>query len=68
MDFETIWYEYTPYLYAIAGIVSILHIGSIIGISFGLVLIAGSGLIIIMRFNARRKQSNHREQQTSGAR
>ena len=61
MDFETMWYEYTPYLYAIAGIVSILYIGSIIGISFGVLLVGGSGLIIAMRVNYRRKQSDKNE-------
>jgi Flp pilus assembly protein TadB len=63
MDFEAMWYEYTPYLYAIAGIMSILHIGSIIGISFGLVLIAGAGFIIVTRLSYRRKQSDKSERQ-----
>ena len=67
MDFETMWYEYTPYLYAIAGIVSILYIGSIIGISFGVLLVAGSGLIIAMRVNYRRKQSDKNERLMSSS-
>ncbi len=67
MDFETIWYEYTPYLYAIAGIMSILHIGSIIGISFGLLLIAGAGLIIIMRLKYRKRQFEKSKQQISAS-
>ncbi|OGB27245.1 MAG: hypothetical protein A3I66_10020 [Burkholderiales bacterium RIFCSPLOWO2_02_FULL_57_36] len=61
MDFETIWYEYTPYLYAIAGIMSILHIGSVIGICFGLLLIVAAGLIIWLRHNYRRSQSDKNE-------
>ena len=68
MDFETMWYEYTPYLYAIAGIISILYVGSIIGISLGVLLVAGSGSVIIMRVNYRRKQSAKVERQISGSR
>jgi ABC-type polysaccharide transport system permease subunit len=58
MDFESIWYEYTPYLYAIAGIMSILHIGSIIGTSFGLALLVAAGFIIRVRHNYRKAQSD----------
>ena len=61
MDFETIWYEYTPYLYAIAGIMSILHIGSVIGICFGLLLVAAGALIIRKRHNYRKSQSGKHE-------
>jgi hypothetical protein len=68
MDFETIWYEYTPYIYAVAGIMSILQIGSLIGISFGLLLIAAAGLIIRMRHNYRKAQSGKNKQQMSGFR
>lgn len=68
MDFETIWYEYTPYIYAIAGIMSILQIGSIIGIAFGVALIAAAGVIIIKRLSYRRRQSNKSERQMSGSR
>lgn len=63
MDFEAIWYEYTPYLYAIVGILSILHIGSVIGICFGLFLVISAGLIILLRHNYRRSQSGKRKHQ-----
>lgn len=61
MDFETIWYEYTPYLYAIAGIIFILHVGSVIGICFGLLLVVAAGLIIFLRHNYRKSQSGQKE-------
>jgi UPF0716 family protein affecting phage T7 exclusion len=68
MDFETIWYEYTPYIYAIAGIMSILQIGSIIGIAFGIALIAAAGVIFIKRVNYRKRQSKKNERQMSSSR
>jgi hypothetical protein len=61
VDFETIWYEYTPYLYAIAGIMFILHIGSVIGICFGLLLVAAAGVIIFRRHNYRKSQSSRKQ-------
>lgn len=68
MDIETIWYEYTPYLYAIVGIVSILHIGSLIGICFGLLLIVAAGLIILVRHNYRKSQSGEKERRIASFR
>jgi UPF0716 family protein affecting phage T7 exclusion len=61
MDFEAIWYEYTPYLYAIAGIMSILHIGSIIGVSFGLALVAAAAFIFHRRHSYRKARSSKDE-------
>lgn len=68
MDFETLWYEYTPYLYAIAGVMSILHIGSVIGISFGLILVAVAVLILRARHNYRKSQSGKNEHHLRSAR
>jgi hypothetical protein len=68
MDFEAIWYEYTPYIYAVAGIMSILQIGSIIGIAFGIALIAAAGVIIIKRVSYRKRQADKSERQMSGSR
>jgi Flp pilus assembly protein TadB len=68
MDFEAIWYEYTPYIYAVAGIMSILQIGSIIGIAFGIALIAAAGVIFIKRVNYRKRQSKKNERQMSSSR
>jgi hypothetical protein len=53
MDGETIWYEYAPYLYAVAGLVSISQIGSVMGISCGLLLLASACLILVRRWNYR---------------
>lgn len=61
MDIETIWYEYTPYLYVVVGIMSVLHIGSLIGTCFGLLLVAAAGLIIFKRHNYRKLHSDKKE-------
>jgi hypothetical protein len=66
MDFEAIWYEYTPYLYAIAGIMSILYIGSLIGTAFGLALIVAAGFIFRMRFKYRKTKPDKNERRMAG--
>jgi hypothetical protein len=58
MDSETIWYEYAPYLYAIAGLVSISQIGSVMGISCGLLLLGSACLILVLRWNYRSSQKD----------
>lgn len=67
MDIEKLWYEYTPYLYAIAGVMSILHIGSVIGISFGLALVAVAVLILRARYHHRKSQADKNEHQLRSA-
>jgi hypothetical protein len=53
MDSETIWYEFSPYLYAIAGIVVLEEIGSIAGTCAGLILLAGAARVLLMRWSRR---------------
>lgn len=55
MDLETLWYEFSPYLYAVAGVASILSTRSTVGIVSGLLLLAASGTILRLRWNYRRK-------------
>jgi hypothetical protein len=50
MDLETIWYEYAPYLYIIAGIIAIEEVGSTLGICIGAALIAGAGAVLVPRW------------------
>lgn len=68
MDFETLWYEYTPYLYAIAGIMSILYIGSVIGVMFGLFLVVAAVVIIGARHKYRKSQADKNEHQLTSVR
>jgi hypothetical protein len=53
MDLETIWYEYAPYLYATAGIVTIDQIGSAFGICVGALLLGGAAVVLMLRWNHR---------------
>lgn len=54
MDFETIWYEYTPHIYAVAAAVAIFHIGSVVGIATGIFLAGASCVIFKMRRDYRK--------------
>jgi hypothetical protein len=40
MNIEAIWYEYSPFVYATAGIFSVSNYGSIIPVVSGVLLIA----------------------------
>lgn len=62
MDFETIWYEYTPHIYAVAAAVAIFHIGSVAGIVAG-VFLAGTSCVI---FKKRRDYRKARAQRNDG--
>jgi ABC-type phosphate/phosphonate transport system permease subunit len=53
MDFEALWYEYAPYLYAIAGIVMIDQIGSAFGICLGALLLFLAASTLVRRWSHR---------------
>lgn len=55
MDLETLWYECSPYVYAIAGIVSILNLKSGLSIVSGVLLLGASATILRLRWVNRRK-------------
>ena len=55
MDVETIWYEFSPYLYAAAGVVSLLNFKSALSVFSGVLLLAASTTILRMRWVHRRK-------------
>lgn len=54
MDLETMWYEFSPYIYAIAGVVSILNLKSGLSITSGMLLIGAAATIIRLRWINRR--------------
>ncbi len=55
MDLETLWYEFSPYVYAIAGVLSILNLKSGLSITSGVLLLAASATILRLRWVHRRK-------------
>jgi hypothetical protein len=55
MDIETLWYEFSPYVYAIAGVVSILNLKSGLSIVSGVLLLGASATILRLRWVHRRK-------------
>lgn len=67
MDFETIWYEYAPYLYAIAGIIVIQEIGAVLGICLGAAMLTGAARVLVLRWNHRRLQQRFTQVRESGA-
>lgn len=57
MNIEAIWYEYSPFVYATAGIFSVSNYGSIISIVSGFLLIAAALTILRMRWVYRKKRA-----------
>jgi hypothetical protein len=64
MDWETVWYEYAPYLYAIAGIVTIDQIGSTLGVCLGVLLLGGATLVLALRWTHRLVRGRKRNVKT----
>ncbi|CAN5374434.1 hypothetical protein BH11PSE11_BH11PSE11_32120 [soil metagenome] len=63
MKLEPIWYEYSPYLYAVAGVVSISNYPSYISIGCGVLLLIASGTILRMRLMYRRNKALEHERE-----
>jgi uncharacterized membrane protein HdeD (DUF308 family) len=55
MDIEKLWYEFSPYLYAIAGVISIFNPGTYLSIILGVLLIAFAVAALGMRWVYRKK-------------
>lgn len=55
MDLESIWYEFSPYLYALAGAVSVLTTNSKLSVFSGILLLAASATILRLRWLHRHK-------------
>ena len=55
MDLETMWYEFSPYVYAIAGVMSILNLKSGLSITSGMLLLGAAVTILRLRWINRRE-------------
>ncbi len=55
MDFETIWYEVSPYIYTFAGVFSAFAADVQIGKLSGLLLLIAALTIIRLRWRSRRR-------------
>lgn len=54
MNLEAIWYEYSPYVYAAAGAISISNVHTAIGLISGVMLLIAAATILRMRWMYRR--------------
>lgn len=61
MKIEAIWYEYSPYLYAVGGVVSVSNFRSYISIISGVMLLIASATILRMRWIYRKNVVLQRE-------
>lgn len=61
MNIEETWYEGSPYVYAVAGTVSLSNYGSYIAIASGVMLLVASGTILKLRWTYRGKQGEQRD-------
>lgn len=61
MSIEATWYEYSPYLYTVGGLVSISNNGSYISIISGVMLLVASVTIFRMRWIYRKNALLQRE-------
>ena len=55
MDYETIWYEISPYVYTLAGICSAMAADVRLGKLSGLLLLVAALTIIRLRWRSRHK-------------
>jgi hypothetical protein len=60
---EPIWYEYSPYVYAVGGMFSLSNYGSYIAIGSGVLLIGASATILRMRLVYRRNRAEQLERE-----
>lgn len=57
MDFEWLWYEFSPYLYTVVGSLAAFSDSSI-GSFSGVLLLAASGTVMRLRWVYRRKEDS----------
>jgi hypothetical protein len=55
MDLETVWYEVSPYLYTVAGLLTLLFSRAPISIASGILLLAAGATILRMRWKNRNR-------------
>lgn len=56
MDLETCWYEFSPYLYVVVGLISIFYSSTAAGSAAGVLLIAAAVTILRLRWVHRRAE------------
>lgn len=56
MDIEQLWYELSPYLYALAGMLALYHSRSGLPLFSGVLLLVASATILRLRWTNRRRQ------------
>ncbi|MEK9776253.1 MAG: hypothetical protein VW339_08975 [Quisquiliibacterium sp.] len=56
MKFEEVWYEFSPFLYALVGLGAILMGGSILATISGVLLLVAAVFIIRLRWSARLRE------------
>jgi hypothetical protein len=56
MDLETCWYEFSPYLYVVVGLVSIFYATTAMGNVAGVLLIVAAATILRLRWVHRRAE------------
>jgi hypothetical protein len=56
MAIQTIWYEISPYLYAVIGLAVILSRGNSLGVLCGTALVAAAAIILTLRWTYRQKK------------
>jgi hypothetical protein len=56
MDLETCWYEFSPYLYVVVGLISIFYATTAVGNVAGVLLIGAAVTIIRLRWVHRRAE------------
>jgi hypothetical protein len=56
MDLETFWYEFSPYIYLVAGAISIFFSRALVGSIAGGLLIVAALTILRLRWVHRREQ------------
>ena len=63
MNIEATWYENSPYVYVVGGVVSISNYGSTIAIASGVLLLGAALTILRMRWRYRKNKAEQRERE-----
>jgi hypothetical protein len=56
MNLEVCWYEFSPYIYAVLGILAIVFSDSFVGVTSGGLLIVAAITIVRLRWHYRKTQ------------
>lgn len=56
MDSESIFYELSPYLYALAGLIAVSMSSSLLTLGAGVMLIVSGVVMLVLRYQFRRRK------------